>query len=77
MLRATSLRHADMYVGVCCLINCSTGKGEKGANVGKGGLSQPILLWKELDSFLCLYTGTWLVSRQATGTSEIDRKALL
>lgn len=30
MLRATSLRHADMYVGVCCLINCSTGKGEKG-----------------------------------------------
>lgn len=80
MLCATGLRDVDMYVvlfGLCCLVNYSTGKGEKGTNVGKGGLSQPILLRKELDSFLCLYTGTWLISRQATDTSEIDRKVLL
>lgn len=40
MLRATGLRHDDMYVDcLVCVVWSIWSKGENGANVGKGGLS--------------------------------------
>lgn len=80
MLCATVLWHVDMYIDCLVCVVCSIVRLEKGKRVlmkVKGAYPNLSCFGKNLiPSCACILEPGWRLSRQATGTLEIDRKAL-